>query len=96
MASNKRSARKRQQQAFETSLAGMDDLFDRERHHQQQVDARRDHARRHKACSSKRRYPNQAEARHAIVACESYGRTGLCAYRCPYCHGWHLTSHPRE
>ena len=30
----------------------------------------------------------------AIAACEEHGRRGLSTYKCSYCNGWHLTSHP--
>jgi hypothetical protein len=36
----------------------------------------------------------RADAEATIAACEAHGTRGLECYRCPYCHGWHLTSHP--
>lgn len=47
----------------------------------------------HGACGRKKRY-------RSLHGAETYMRThpslDLSAYRCPYCGGWHLTSHPRE
>lgn len=40
-------------------------------------------------CSEKVRYPDEMEAMRAAV------RTGNTWYRCPYCHGYHLTSSRR-
>lgn len=96
MASNKRSARKRQREVFELSLPNMDGAFERAQRHQQEAEAHRDTALRHKACTSKNRYATRAEARDAILACAERGRGGLSLYRCSYCNGWHLTSHPRD
>ncbi len=95
MASNKRSARQSQRKAFEQSLGDMDDVFARERQHQRRAQEQREVGRRNKACASKNRYATQSEARDAIFACAEHGRTGLSTYRCPYCNGWHLTSHPQ-
>ncbi len=95
MASHKRSALKRQRQSFEAEFDGMDDLFSREEHRRQTLEAEREAALRHKACTSKNRYATRNEAEEAISACAAYGRGGLHAYRCSYCKGWHLTSHPR-
>ena len=93
MASNKRSARAKQRAAFEAGFDGnaMGDLFTREREREDRHEA----ALRRKACESKNRYSSKAEAENAIAACAEHGRRGLSAYRCPYCNGWHLTSHPR-
>lgn len=96
MASHKRSALKKQRIAFEAELGGMDDVFAREERHHENLDEERAAARRRKACDSKNRYATRGEAEAAISACADYGRTGLHCYRCSYCKGWHLTSHPRE
>lgn len=96
MASHKRSALKKQRMAFEAELGGMDDVFAQEKRHQQNMEEERKIARRHKACDSKNRYATRGEAETAIATCASYGRTGLHYYRCSYCKGWHLTSHPRQ
>ena len=33
----------------------------------------------------------------ALLAwCQKQGKRGLQIYECPYCGGWHLTSHPWE
>ena len=95
MASHKRSALKRQRAAFESETADMGDLFDREQHRRDQLDARRETVRRDKACSSKNRYASKSEALAVIADCAAYGTGGLSCYRCSYCGGWHLTSHPR-
>lgn len=94
MASHKRSALKRQRDAFEAGLGGMDDVFAREERRRSSMDQDREEARRNKACQSKNRYTTRGEAEDAIAACAAYGTTGLYSYRCEYCNGWHLTSHP--
>lgn len=97
MASNKRSARVKQRAAFEAGFDGcaMGDLFARERERGERLAAEHETALRRKACESKNRYSSKEEADDAIAACAEHGRRGLSAYRCPYCNGWHLTSHPR-
>ena len=35
-----------------------------------------------------------AEAEAVMADCENRGRRGLACYKCDYCGGWHLTSHP--
>lgn len=97
MASNKRSARAKQRASFEASFdaSAMGNLFAREHQREKRLDAEHDAALRRKACESKNRYVSKAEADDAIAACAEHGRRGLSAYRCPYCNGWHLTSHPR-
>lgn len=97
MASNKRSARAKQRASFEASFdaSAMGDLFAREHQREERLNAEHDAALRRKACESKNRYASKAEADDAIAACAKHGRRGLSAYRCPYCNGWHLTSHPR-
>lgn len=94
MASRKPSARAKQAAAFASEFTDMSDLFERESQRRDALDAERDQARYEKACASKNRYATRAEALDAIAACAEHGRRGLSAYRCPYCRGWHLTSHP--
>ena len=96
MGSRKRSARKRQIDAFESEMAHQDfgTAFERERARTNRLEERRDAVREHKACTSKNRYASRADAEEALAWCEGQGRRGLTYYRCPYCHGWHLTSHP--
>lgn len=36
----------------------------------------------------------RAEAEAVMADCENRGRRGLACYKCEYCGGWHLTSHP--
>ncbi len=95
MASHKRSAQKRQRASFESSFGQMDGVFRKEEQRRETEDAQREAALRSKACTSKNRYATRAEAMGAIAACEEYGTRGLHCYRCSYCKGWHLTSHPR-
>lgn len=94
MGSRKPSANAKRVQKFKSSLGGLDDLFASEQRRGERLSAEKELARREKTCESKNRYPSQWEAREAIASCEAHGTTGLSAYRCPYCNGWHLTSHP--
>lgn len=98
MASNKRSARAKQRAAFESGFDenGMTDVFTRERKRAERIDAEHDAAVRFKACESKNRYASRLEAESAMESCAEHGRRGLSIYRCPYCNGWHLTSHPQK
>lgn len=96
MASHKRSALRKQREAFESGFSGMDDIFAREEQHQETMQAERAAALRRKACESKNRYATRGEAEDAIASCAAYGHTGLYSYRCSYCKGWHLTSHPHQ
>lgn len=98
MGSHKRSALKKQRSAFEADWGSsdfMDDVFAREEHRHQAEDEEREAVLRHKACESKNRYATRDEAEAAIASCAAWGRGGLHCYRCSYCKGWHLTSHPR-
>ena len=97
MGSRKRSARQKQRAAFEEQLYDRDvgQAFERERQRSEDLSDRRDAALLAKACTSKNRYASRTEAEEAIAWCEAQGRTGLTYYRCPHCHGWHLTSHPQ-
>ncbi len=96
MGSKKPSARAKQRAAFESNIGDLSSLFEREERHREQVAAEREEAKRRKACSSKNRYVTRAEAEEAVASCADCGRTGLHVYRCPYCNGWHLTSHPQQ
>ena len=71
----------------------MSDLFARE---DERRDARMPSAmrRRYKSCERKNRYDTRAEAEAVMAECENRGRRGLACYKCEYCGGWHLTSHP--
>ncbi len=72
----------------------MSDLFAREDERRDALDAERDEARRYKSCERKNRYDTRAEAEAVMADCENRGRRGLACYKCEYCGGWHLTSHP--
>lgn len=97
MPSRKRSARKKQVEAFKAQLSSsLDDLYTRAEQERSKADERREAAYRAKSCESKNRYATQWDAREAIAACEAHGRTGLTYYRCDFCGGWHLTSHPQR
>ena len=97
MTSRKRSAMRRERDEFRQSLGsnGFDDLFAREEQFREQQEERREDARRLRACESKNRYASRAEAEEAKAWSEAHGARGLAIYRCEWCRGWHLTSHPR-
>ena len=95
MGSRKPSAQIKRVQKFKAELGGLDDLFEAERDRKKRTSADREASKRLKACESKNRYSSHDEARAAIAACEEHGTRGLRTYRCPYCNGWHLTSHPQ-
>ena len=96
MGSRKRSAKAKQVAEFKAGLDayGMDDVFAHERERREGMTARREAALREKACESKNRYASRREAEENLAWCEARGTRGLSIYRCPYCNGWHLTSHP--
>lgn len=98
MASRKPSARARQQAAFRErgGIVDADAVFAREERRRDELAAHREEARYEKACASKNRYAAKGEAEAALLACAEHGRHGLRIYRCPYCKGWHLTSHPQR
>lgn len=75
---------------------GIDDAFARESTRRRKRASEKEAAQRHRACESKNRYATRGEAEAAIASCADYGTTGLQSYKCPYCDGWHLTSHPWE
>ena len=94
MSSKKPSARAKRVNEFKSQLGGTDDVFAREDRRNDKTSQRKEAALRKKACTSKNRYRSYGEAQVAIEKCAEHGTTGLHAYRCPYCNGWHLTSHP--
>ena len=96
MGSRKRSAQAKQVAEFKSQLSsdGMGDVFAREEARQEQAAQEAEEAKRWKACGSKNRYESRAEAEAVIADCEAHGQTGLKCYKCSYCKGWHLTSHP--
>ena len=96
MGSKKRSAQQKKIAQFKAELGGLDGAFAREQAHLDGVSERRQAARRTRACESKNRYVTRQDALEAIELCAEHGTRGLRCYRCKYCHGWHLTSHPQE
>ena len=94
MGSRKPSANAKRVQQFKSQLGGLDDLFASEHAREERLSEKKEAARRHKSCESKNRYATKGEAQLAIASCAEHGTKGLKAYRCPYCNGWHLTSHP--
>lgn len=94
MGSRKRSARAKQIEDFKSQLGDMDEAFEREEERRKREAEEKEEALRWKSCESKKRYPSREEAEDAIEACARHGTTGLRCYRCDYCRGWHLTSHP--
>ena len=94
MGSRKPSANAKRVQQFKSQLGGLDDLFASEHRREERLSADKEAAFRRKSCESKNRYDTKGEAQLAIVSCAEHGTTGLKAYHCEYCGGWHLTSHP--
>ncbi len=94
MGSRKRSAQQKRIAQFKAVLGGLDDLYGREERRNEGADERREAVRRQRSCESKQRYATRTEAEDAIALCAEHGTYGLQCYRCSYCHGWHLTSHP--
>ena len=94
MGSRKPSAKAKQVARFRSELGGMDDVFAREDARRSERAEQKEAALRKKACESKNRYSCKHDAEVAIASCAEYGTTGLHAYRCQYCNGWHLTSKP--
>ena len=100
MASKKnRSSWAKEKAQFNAQLGGfdaLDDVFAREDSRHAHLAEERDSAQRYKACESKNRYATLAEAQENLAWCQKQGKRGLQIYECPYCGGWHLTSHPWE
>ena len=94
MTSHKGQAKAKLLQEFKASLGDLGEAFQNETQKQRRKDLAREAARCEKACGKKKRYFSRYEAELAIDACEEHGTTGLRAYECPYCNGWHLTSKP--
>ncbi|WP_303858970.1 hypothetical protein [Senegalimassilia anaerobia] len=100
MASKKnRSSWAKEKAQFNAQLGGfdaLDDVFAREDSRHAHLAEERDSVQRYKACESKNRYATLAEAQENLAWCQKQGKRGLQIYECPYCGGWHLTSHPWE
>ncbi|MFQ7393054.1 MAG: hypothetical protein ACLRM9_07250 [Collinsella aerofaciens] len=94
MGSKKRAAWSKAKSEFLGAATGgdMSDLFAREDERRDALDAERDEAWRYKSCERKplrhapRPRPLWPTAKTAVG--------GLACYKCEYCGGWHLTSHP--
>lgn len=50
----------------------------------------------HYSCGRKARYPTKAVAIERAAIGIAHGQPYLRAYLCPYCGGWHLSSHEHE
>lgn len=50
----------------------------------------------HNSCGRKARYPTRADAIERAAVGIAHGQPYLRAYLCPYCGGWHLSSHEHE
>lgn len=101
MGSKKRSAREKQKMAFLADLGNedmgvSDSLFAVEDKRRDRMHAKHEEALRYKSCERKIRYNSRLEAQDAIAACAAHGRSGLTCYKCSWCGGWHLTSHPQR
>lgn len=95
MTSRKPSARRRQALKFRGQWDdGLGDAFAHAEAEESANDERREAAFRQKSCESKKRYDTREDAEEAIELCAVHGRRGLSCYRCEFCGGWHLTSHP--
>lgn len=96
MGSKKRAAWSKAKSEFLGAATGgdMSDLFAREDERRDALNAKRDEAWRYKSCERKNRYDTRAEAEAVMADCENRGRRGLACYKCEYCGGWHLRSHP--
>ena len=50
----------------------------------------------HYSCGRKARYPTREAAIERAAVGIAHGQPFLRAYLCPYCGGWHLSSHLHE
>ena len=95
MGSRKRSAKAKQVAQFKDGLGdSLSGRFAAESTRRRTSDAKREELHRKKSCTSKNSYASRWEAEAAMEACAEHGATNLSCYRCEYCGGWHLTSHP--
>lgn len=93
----KRSTWAKEKAQFNAGLdnfGALDDLFASEDARQAKADEGRASELRRRGCESKNRYATRGEAEENLAWCERQGKRGLQIYECPYCDGWHLTSHP--
>lgn len=102
MGSRKRSARAKEISQFKSQLElgnlfnGENDIFAQEERRREERVRDKEAALRKKSCESKNRYMSRYDAEAAIASCAEHGTTGLHCYKCEYCNGWHLTSHPQK
>ena len=95
MGSKKRAAWSKAKSEFLSTATGgdMSDLFAREDERRDALDAERDEAWRYKSCERKT-VTTRAPRPSRYGRLRNRGRRGLACYKCEYCGGWHLTSHP--
>jgi hypothetical protein len=96
MGSRKKSSWSRAKREFLDSYNASDDIFSAERNRQRASEAAREEAFQEKSCQSKNRYNSKHEAELTALECMANGSPKLSVYKCDYCNGWHLTSHPWE
>lgn len=51
---------------------------------------------RRKSCEGKQRHNSKTEAVAHIINERRNGNTGLCAYKCRFCGGWHVGHKPKK
>lgn len=99
MGSKKRAARAREIAEFKSRLEsgpdGLADVFAMEDERVRRGEEQHEAQLRYKSCEKKNRYATRDDAEEALRWCEARGKRGLAIYRCDWCGGWHLTSHPR-
>lgn len=57
--------------------------------------ARNHDRRRRRGCTSKKRYLSQDTAARMAAALSIFRDRALSPYRCEFCDGYHLTTHPK-
>ena len=95
MGSKKRAAWSKAKSEFLGAATGgdMSDLFAREDERRDALDAERDEPGATSRASAKT-VTTRAPRPRQLWPTAKRGRRGLACYKCEYCGGWHLTSHP--